>query len=152
MTLHFAYGANMSRTGMRRHAPGARALGAAKLDGHRFVITCDGYATVIPDKSRSVYGVLWKITPRDRVMLDAWENVSAALYRAATLPVRTASGLAPALVYVARPLPIGKPRVGYIDLVVQAAQSANLPGDYIDSLRQWARPGGMGSFKIGDGP
>jgi hypothetical protein len=31
MTLHFAYGANMSRAVMLKYAPGARALGVAEL-------------------------------------------------------------------------------------------------------------------------
>ena len=46
MTLHFAYGANMNRAIMRRHARDAEPLGAAELAGHRFVITGDGYASV----------------------------------------------------------------------------------------------------------
>src|SRR5262249_17884584 len=88
MTLHFAYGANMSRAVMRRHAREARALGVAVLPDHRFVIGADGYASVEPARARQVYGVLWRITPRDRVTLDAWENVEGGLYRAETLPVR----------------------------------------------------------------
>jgi len=67
---------------MRRHAPAARALGAAELADHRFVITGDGYASVEPERGETVHGVLWRITPRDRVTLDAWENVAGKLYRA----------------------------------------------------------------------
>ena len=88
MTLHFAYGANMSRAVMRKYAPGARALGVAELSAHRFVISADGYASVEPARARSVHGVLWRITPRDRVLLDAWENIAAGLYRAEMLAVR----------------------------------------------------------------
>ena len=82
MTLHFAYGANMSRAVMRRHAPTREARGAADpARGHRFVITADGYASVGAGAGESVHGVLWRITPRDRVPLDAWENVAGGLYR-----------------------------------------------------------------------
>ena len=91
MTLHFAYGANMSRAIVRRHAAGARAVGAAELPGHRFVITADGYASVESAPAQSVHGVLWRITPRDRVTLDAWENLDGGLYRAEMLPVRCAA-------------------------------------------------------------
>jgi gamma-glutamylcyclotransferase (GGCT)/AIG2-like uncharacterized protein YtfP len=87
MTLHFAYGANMSRTVMRRYAPGAAPLGAAALEGYRFAISGDGYATVEPASGHSVHGVLWRIAPRDRVSLDAWENIAAGLYRAEFLPI-----------------------------------------------------------------
>ena len=75
---------------MRRYAPGARALGVAELAGHRFVITADGYASVEPARAQSVHGVLWRLTPRDRVTLDAWENIAGGLYRAEMLPVRSA--------------------------------------------------------------
>ncbi len=77
---------------MQKYAPGARALGVAELADHRFVITADGYASVEPLRAQTVHGVLWRITPRDRVLLDAWENVGGGLYRAETLPVRGRAG------------------------------------------------------------
>jgi hypothetical protein len=46
--LHFAYGSNMHRAVMRKHAPAAEPLGVARLAGYRFVITADGYASVEP--------------------------------------------------------------------------------------------------------
>jgi len=152
MTLHFAYGANMSRAVMRRHAPEARAIGAAELADHRFVITADGYASVEPARAAAVHGVLWRITPRDRVMLDAWENVGGGLYRAETLAVRGAGGLSPALVYFARPMGEGRPKPGYIELVVAAAREWKLPASYIQSLESWAsaRPLGADARKIGE--
>src|SRR5262249_13090773 len=101
--LHFAYGANMSRAVMKRHAPAARAVGPARFRDHRFIITADGYASVEPARACVVHGVLWRLTPRDRVMLDAWENISGALYRAETLAVICAGRRTPALVYIARP-------------------------------------------------
>jgi hypothetical protein len=150
--LHFAYGANMSRAVMRKYAPGARALGRAELAGHRFVITADGYASVEPSPAQTVHGVLWRITPRDRVMLDAWENVGGGLYHGATLSVRSAEGRAPALVYFARPGAEGRPKPGYIELVVAAAREWDLPDSYIRSLQGWAsaRPLGPDARKIGE--
>src|SRR5260221_3076304 len=97
-TLHFAYGANMSRAVMRKYAPGARALGVATLADHRFVITADGYASVERARAQTVHGVLWRITPRDRVMLHAWENVGGRLYSAQVLAGRREGRPAPALV------------------------------------------------------
>ena len=150
--LHFAYGANMSRAVMRKYAPGAHALGVAELAGHRFVVTGDGYASVEPECAASVHGVLWRITPRDRVMLDAWENVPAGLYRAETVPVRHGGELMPALVYFARHGPEGRPKPGYIELVIAAAQEWKLPQPYIRSLQGWAsaRPVGPDARKIGE--
>jgi hypothetical protein len=152
MMLHFAYGANMHRDVMRRHAPAAAPIGAAALADHRFIITASGYASVAPALAHTVHGVLWRITPRDRVTLDAWENVAGKLYRAAILPVRHADRLRPAVVYVARPSRPGQPKAGYMELVVAAARAWHLPSDYISSLQQWLqrRPTGAGSRKLGD--
>jgi hypothetical protein len=150
MTLHFSYGANMSRAIMRRHARDAEPLGVAELAGHRFVITGDGYASVEPARAQTVHGVLWRITPRDRVTLDAWENVSAGLYRAETVPVRHAGELMPALVYFARPRSEGRPKPGYIELVIAAAREWNLPPRHIRALEAWLelRPLGVGNRKL----
>ncbi len=46
--LHFAYGSNMHRAVMRKHAPAAEPVGVATLTHYRFVITADGYASVEP--------------------------------------------------------------------------------------------------------
>ena len=46
--LHFAYGSNMSRAVMRRHAPDAEPIGVAALADHRFLIT----ATTAMPRSR----------------------------------------------------------------------------------------------------
>ena len=152
MTLHFAYGANMSRAILRRHAAGAHALGAAELAGHRFIITADGYASVEPAPAQSVHGVLWRITPRDRVTLDAWENLGGGLYRADMRRVRCAGRHVPALVYVARPREEGRPKPGYMELVVAAAREWELPAAYIRSLGRWSalRPLGSGARKLGE--
>jgi hypothetical protein len=151
-TLHFAYGANMSAAVMRKYAPTARALGPATLADHRFVITADGYASVEPERGLAVHGLLWRITPRDRVLLDAWENVEAGLYRAEIVPVRRKRCSAPALVYFARRNGDGRPKPGYMELVIAAARQWELPGAYIRSLEAFAalRPRGADARKIGE--
>jgi AIG2-like family len=135
--LHFAYGSNMHRAVMREHAPGAVALGVARLDGYRFIITADGYASVAPHRHGCVFGLLWRLTARDRVTLDRWENIAAGLYRATMLPVVAAGKRRRALVYVARARPRGVPRPGYMEIVVQAARECELPAHYAASLRRW---------------
>ena len=148
--LHFAYGSNMSRAIMRRHAPSAQPVGVAQLAGHRFVITADGYASVARDTTQVVHGVVWRLTSRDRVTLDTWENVARGLYRAATLPVQVQGRRMTALVYVARPSGEGRPKPGYIELVVAAAREWDLPADYLQSLQRWSPARWLnapGSFK-----
>ena len=152
MILHFAYGSNMSRAVMRRHAPNAQPVGVAQLVGHRFVITADGYASVAPATAQVVHGVAWRLTSRDRVTLDAWENIAGGLYRCETLPVRLQGRRVPALVYVARPSGEGRAKPGYIELIGAAAREWDLPADYVRSLEQWlpSRPAGAGPRKLGE--
>lgn len=152
MTLHFAYGSNMSPKLMRRHAPGARPLGAARLAGFCFTITGDGYASVEPARGETVHGVVWRLTARDRVTLDTWENIAAGLYRCEMLPVFMDGRRMPALVYLARPKGEGRPRPGYMELVVAAAREWDLPDDYVLSLEDWLppRPSAAGPRKLGE--
>jgi cation transport regulator ChaC len=138
--LHFAYGSNMHRAVMHTHAPAAEPVGIGELANFRFVITADGYASVAPKRGETVHGVLWRLTARDRVTLDAWEGIAARRYRAEMLPVECAGRRRPALVYVARPLPSGRPKAGYMELVIAAAREWKLPADYILSLRRWLPP------------
>jgi hypothetical protein len=135
--LHFAYGSNMHRAVMRRHAPAAAPVGVAELADYRFIITADGYASVEPMRAHRVHGVLWRLTPPDRVTLNAWENVAGGLYRAETLLVYRAGRRWPVLVYVGRPRHAGRPKAGYMELVIAAAREWKLPQAYVDSLRQW---------------
>ncbi len=134
MILHFAYGANMSRAVMRRHAPGAQPFGAASLTGYRFVIAANGCASLEPSASEAVHGVLWRLTLRDRVMLDAWENIAVGDYRAQTLPVRCGRRRRMALVYIARRHRAGRPKASYMELVTAAAREWQLPQAYVASL------------------
>src|SRR5690242_18267784 len=135
--LHFAYGANMDRAVMRKYAPGAEPLGVAALSHHRFVITADGYASVQPAPASTVHGVLWRLTPHDRILLDVWESVACGHYRPAMFPVRHGGVRRLALIYVARPRPAGQARPGYMELVVAAARAWDLPADYVATLQRW---------------
>jgi gamma-glutamylcyclotransferase (GGCT)/AIG2-like uncharacterized protein YtfP len=142
MTLHFAYGSNMSRALMQPRCPSARALGVAELMGYRFIISADGYASVVRALGARVHGLLWRLGPRDLAALNAYESLATGLYRAETLAVRIGSRRVPALVYVGRSRIPGPPRPGYLELVLAAAEELALPAAY---RRELARlmPGGL---------
>ena len=86
LMLHFAYGSNMHRAHDAQTCAGARA---ARRGAARRIIASSSPRTATPRSNRRgakrVYGVLWRLTPRDRVTLDLWENIAGGLYRAATL-------------------------------------------------------------------
>ena len=138
MTLHFAYGSNMSRKLMQRFAPDARPVGTAELHHYRFYITSDGYASVAPDRTATVHCVVWRISPRDRIKLYGWENVAAGLYLPRFLPVRVDGRCVSALVYVGRPGGEGQAKPGYMELVRAAAQEWHLPAGYCHDLARFA--------------
>lgn len=150
--LHFAYGSNMHQAVMRKHAPCAHPVGTARLADYRFVITADGYASIEPARGAAVYGILWRLAPRDRVTLDLWENIASGLYRAEMMKVRATGYHCPALVYLARPQKSGEPKSGYMEIVIAAARAWQLPADYIDSLERWLpkHPTRSGQRKLGD--
>jgi hypothetical protein len=135
MNLYFAYGSNMHRDVMATHAPTAMPLGVGVLANHHFVITADGYASVEPKHTQTVYGVLWRIGSRDRVRLDAWENIAGGLYRAKILPAQYAGRRHSILTYIARQQPAGRAKAGYMELVIAAALEWQLPQTYIQYLR-----------------
>lgn len=141
MTLYFAYGSNMSRTLMRVLCPGAEALGQARLEGWRCRITTSGYASVMRAPGSVVHGVLWRLSPRDRAVLDGYEDVASGLYRRCVLPVRYGTRVVPALVYVGRHRGEGRPKPGYQNIVLNAASEWKLPQRYVTELaRRLPRP------------
>jgi AIG2-like family len=145
VTLHFAYGSNMSRSLMGARCPGARALGTATLAGWRFVIGAEGFGSIAPQPGGLVRGVLWRLTARDLAAVNAYESVDCGLYRRRHLPVRHGDRRVSALVYIARRGGEGRPRPGYLRLVVEAARDWELPESYVRSLVRWSPSGWRGA-------
>lgn len=141
MTLYFAYGSNMSRTLMRTHCPTAKEIGTAVLEGYRFVITADGYASIERRAGGVVHGVLWRLTSRDLAALNIYEAVDAGFYHVRRLMVRRARGGHNALVYIGRARGSGRPKPGYLELVVGAARDWDFPEAYVGELERWASSG-----------
>ena len=136
MTLYFAYGSNMNRAAMRRRCPGARAIGPATLEDHRFFVGIDGWGSVKPSAGDSVYGVLWRLTLRDLAALHAYELLHAGLYDVRHLSVRLGAQRAPAMIYLLRRRTPGRPKPGYVAMIAASARAWNLPERYIRSVER----------------
>lgn len=138
MPLYFAYGSNMDREGMGQRCPRAVLVGLARLPRHRFFIMSEGYASIMRDPRRTVLGALWDVPFADIPALDRYEQVSAGLYAKITQPVvmedKGLGGAKRALVYVGRSARPGKPKPGYLELVLAAARSLGLPDGYLHEL------------------
>jgi gamma-glutamylcyclotransferase (GGCT)/AIG2-like uncharacterized protein YtfP len=70
--LYFAYGMNTNLDSMDQRCPGARVLGAARLEGYRFVFR--QHADVELEYGSDVMGVLWEIDDDHLYSLDAFEG------------------------------------------------------------------------------
>ncbi len=139
MTLHFAYGSNMHMALMSRRCPSAVAVGVARLDHWRYFITSDGYASIAPTLGSRVYGVVWRVTPRDLAALNAYEALDSGLYVRRWLSICAPDRQQRALVYVGRSGTEGRPRPGYqTNVVLAAARSWDLPALYVAELARWA--------------
>ena len=149
MTLYFAYGSNMCRAPMRARCPSAREVGIATLAGYRFMVTSDGYASVVPSPGDVVHGLVWRLVPRDLAVLNAYESLDTGLYRIVTLPVRLGSKQVAAMIYVARSRTPGLPRPGYLETVLTAARELDLPAAYVDTLARWL-PSGLRARRAPD--
>jgi hypothetical protein len=113
------------------------------LRGWRYVIA-GGFGTITPAAGMRVFGVLWRLAPRDLATLNAYENLDSGLYRRMMLTVEIDGQRMRALVYAGRKRGKRRPAPGYQERVVAAAQDWRLPPHYIAQLARLA-PGYRGA-------
>jgi len=136
--LYFAYASNMHRAQMQRWCPASRFLTPAALAGFRFVYdgfsaTWDGaVANIVKSDTETVWGVLYEVTERDRLTLDAFEGYPRD-YEHRDVEVRDRNGnLYRAMTYFRTGRPLGPPHPDYERIVIDGAKESGLPDDYID--------------------
>jgi gamma-glutamylcyclotransferase (GGCT)/AIG2-like uncharacterized protein YtfP len=138
---YFAYGSNMDPVQMRDRAPGARALGAARLSGWRLTFTRDspgwggGVGHIEPDEGGEVWGVLWDASDDDLHNLDEYEGVAVGAYVRERVTVAHADTEVEAIVYLAVPRGYKQPSKRYIEALVRGAEAHGLPQEYVSRLR-----------------
>jgi len=141
MPLYFSYGANMDIAAMARRCPNSKPLCLARLPRHRFIVTVDGYASVIRDPRETVHGVLWDCALGDIRTLDKFEEIASGLYVKINQPVIVPGGAKRALIYVGRSGEIGRPKTGYLENIIASAKSWALPEAYIAAMTRFlSRP------------
>ncbi len=137
MPLYFAYGSNMDQAAMAQRCPASKPVGIGRLMRHRFFIFDEGYASVMRDPQRAVWGMVWDLALADVPALDRYESLSTGLYTKVVQPIVTIKGPRRAVVYVGRSTKPGAPKPGYMEAIVEAAAHAGLPEDYIKGLSLW---------------
>lgn len=145
-TLLFSYASNMCRERLRDRVPSARIRGRAVLAGHelRFHKESDVDGSGKADVHHTgrpkdrVWGVLARISARDRTRMDEYEGVGSG-YFVDHLPVRTGDGrVVEAAAYRAQASAVRpglRPFSWYLRLVVTGALQHGLPASYVRRLR-----------------
>lgn len=139
---YFAYGSNMSSRRLKRRLSSARPISLATLPRHRLCWhkqgrdgsgKCDAAHT--GDDAIVVIGVLYKIAPEERPLLDRIEGVGAG-YAAIDVRLMLHSGeFTQAFTYQATQIDTSAlPFLWYKIHVLQGAYEHGLPDDYIAQL------------------
>lgn len=141
--FYFAYGSNMSQARLQQRIPSAVRIGVARLAGYRFgfqvASTKDGSgkcdALYTASESDLVIGVLFRIDPEARPVLDGYEGVGVE-YRAAQVEVELTDGRREqALIYLGTNLDPGlRPYSWYREHVLRGARENRLPAEYIEAI------------------
>jgi cation transport regulator ChaC len=143
---YFAYGANMHDSafrGWRGMHPSEWRPG--RVRGYRLRFNLEGHprgkaapANLSADAGAEVWGVLYKITRRDLVRLNATEGVPWSRYRPLWLEAEDIGGnTLPAVTYIAQGNEDdGRPSLRYITLLREGARRHGLPEHYIRLLEQ----------------
>ena len=142
---YFAYGANMHDSAFRDwRGMRPREWRAGRVRGYRLRFNLmaprgkAAYANMSADPAEEVWGVLYKITRRDLVRLEATEGVPWGGYRPCWLDVEDVGGtVLQAATLMARGYDDDSaPSLRYLTLLREGARAHGLPERYIRFLEQ----------------
>jgi cation transport regulator ChaC len=138
--LYFAYGSNMSLARLRQRTPSARRISVGALSGHRLCFhkvshrdgsaKCDALETGL--EQDRVWGVVYRIAPEERVLLDQAEGLGQG-YQRAWVDLRLQGGeVCRAFLYRATLIDRRlAPFTWYKQHVLVGARENGLPDDYV---------------------
>lgn len=139
---YFSFGQNCLPAVMRQRAPGASLICSGRIDDRQWIITPNGYASIVPKARSAVFGMLWSITATDEHGLDLAEGVSFGAYvkKKRKVVSRCAQSIS-ALVYEVPSSRIGRhPQRGYIEGIIEALSADDfIPAAYLKELATWLR-------------
>ena len=139
---YFAYGSNMDFDQMAQRCPGAKFYKKGFLLGYRFAIDAACVATIIPDDTSFVEGILWKVSENELKQLDLYEGVANGCYRRATVDImRSQYDTVEAIVYISN-RPERKIADGtgspYMKRIAEVAYAYEFPTSYQRLLNLYA--------------
>ena len=144
----FAYGSNMDPAQMRERCPESDlSWFAAEARGWKLCFPRQskkrkgGVGSIAREDGASVWGVVFAVSERDLLRLDAYEGVSTKAYRRELIDVVDNQGRQSKVwTYFAAPSGQGDipPHKDYIALYVKGATYFGLPPEYVESLKEIA--------------
>ena len=150
MTLYAAYASNLDPTRMGRRCPHSPLHTTGWLVGWRLTfggedLGWDGaLSTIVEDPIEQVFVAVYDVTREDEAHLDGWEAADSGLYRKLRVRVATMTGELLVWTYVLDAYEGGLPSAAYLGILVDAAEAADAPSDYVAALRNRpCRSGGL---------
>ncbi|OON16465.1 AIG2-like family protein [Opisthorchis viverrini] len=144
MFYYFAFGSNLLKQRIQLKNPSAEFIGVGRLVDYALTFcgvshTWGGSpATIVRKESHCVYGAIWRLADSDLPSLDAQESVPV-LYTPLFVSVcLEADGELKHLTcrsYATVSHQVGRPSPHYLDIILRGAIQCNLPGTYIEQLR-----------------
>ena len=141
---YFTYGANMHDSAFReRRGMQSSEWRSGRLTGWRLRFNLEGRpkgkaapANISADPEAEVWGVLYRITRRELVRLNATEGIPGWRYRPIWLEAEDADGNAvPVVTYIAEGKAAdGNPSLRYLTLLREGARAHGLPAHWIAYL------------------
>ena len=154
LVWYFAFGANMHDSAFRdRRGMQPCEWRAGKICGYRLRFNLDGWprgksapANLSPDSGAEVWGVMYQITRRALVVLDATEGVPGWGYRHLWTEAQDTQGNKLQVVtYIADGKAVdGDPSLRYITLLRDGARAHGLPEHHLQFLDEVKHAGGNG--------
>jgi len=139
---YFAYGSNMSLARLRERVPSAERLGRYALEAHELRFhkcgkdgsgKCDAFFTGKPQ--HRVFGVLYRIDPGEKPVLDAVEGLGVGYDEKRVLLLGPSGEPIEACTYWALKTDrLLKPFSWYLNHVLIGAQEVQVPRHYIDRI------------------
>jgi len=138
--IYFAYGSNMDLDQMKVRCPGSGVIGVGELSHYAMAFTRwsrswkSGTADILPERGKSVYGVLFDLTFEDLKKLDKFADYSNSYLRQ-DVSVSFEGEALPAMTYVARRQGVYRPSKSYMGKMLHGAEQNQLPEAYISFLK-----------------
>ena len=143
MALYAAYGSNLHPAWMAERAPHSPLVGPGWLQGWRLTFAGEDVSlqgalvTIVEDPNDQVYVMVYALADDDERALNEFEAADFGLYRKIHVRVSLLDRDISAWLYVLEGFEGGKPSQHYVQDIIEAAEAADAPRDYIDRLRSF---------------